>query len=242
MSAAHDLHELRWCYGALDGSRLLHALLAAGPLAGRTALVSSFGAESVVLLHMTAEVDRKLPVIFLDTGKHFPATLSYRDQLVALLGLQDVRIATPDPKMLKRLDPKGLLHDEEADACCHLRKTEPLEQALSGFDAWITGRKRFQGGIRTALETIERDPSANRIKLNPLARWSAEELERYRVAHALPQHPLVAHGYRSVGCAPCTRATRAGEAVRAGRWFGIDKVECGIHLGDAPAVGEASPA
>jgi phosphoadenosine phosphosulfate reductase len=237
MSAAHDLHELKWCYGALDGARLLEALLAGGPLAGRTALVSSFGAESVVLLHMAAQTDRTLPVIFLDTGKHFPATLSYRDQLVSLLGLQDVRVAAPDPKMLKRLDPKGLLHSEEADACCHLRKTEPLDEALSGFDAWITGRKRFQGGLRTALETIELDPAGNRIKLNPLARWSAEELERYRLDHGLPQHPLVAHGYRSIGCAPCTRATRSGEASRAGRWFGIDKVECGIHLGTGGRAG-----
>jgi phosphoadenosine phosphosulfate reductase len=235
MSAAHDFHELTCRYGALDGAELLQALLVDGPLAGRTALVSSFGAESVVLLHLAAEIDRKLPVIFLDTGKHFPATLAYRDQLVELLRLEDIRVAAPTAKMLKRLDPQGLLHDEDADSCCHLRKTEPLEEALAGFGAWITGRKRFQGGMRTALEPIELDPSADRIKLNPLARWAAGDLEAYRVRHGLPQHPLAAHGYRSIGCAPCTRATRAGEAARAGRWFGIDKVECGSHLGSAQA-------
>jgi len=229
-----DADSLHARFGHLDGQDLLAGLLADGPLAGRTAVVSSFGAESVVLLHMAACVDRRLPVIFLDTRKHFPATLAYRDELVARLGLLDARTARPDPLVALEADPDGRLHARDPDDCCQIRKTLPLERALAGFDAWITGRKRFQGGLRTGLETIEPDPATGRIKLNPLARWSIEAVEAYRAHHDLPAHPLLAQGYLSIGCAPCTRAVAAGANPRAGRWFGIDKVECGIHLGAQP--------
>jgi phosphoadenosine phosphosulfate reductase len=235
MSGCHDVAELAWCYGHLDGRKLLEALLAEGPLAGRTALVSSFGAESVVLLHMVAAVDPGTPVIFLDTLKHFGATLAYRDQLVATLGLRDVRSARPDPRHLARYDRDGRLHESDPDSCCDIRKTAPLEQALQGFDAWITGRKRFQGALRAELPVIESDPAADRIKLNPLADWPAGKIEAYRVSHGLPNHPLLAQGYRSIGCAPCTAPTGEGQDPRAGRWLGTGKTECGIHLGGRPA-------
>lgn len=225
------LAALRRRHGGLDGAALLRALVGpGGPLRHRTALVSSFGAESVVLLHMVAAIDPALPVIFLDTGRHFPETLAYRDELVDRLGLKDVRSAYPDRAALQRHDRHGRLYAEDPDSCCDIRKTEPLEDALSGFDAWITGRKRFQGGLRTELEAIERDAGSNRLKLNPLAAWTEERLDAYRVAHGLPAHPLVAKGYRSIGCATCTRPTAPGEHARAGRWSGLDKTECGIHL------------
>jgi phosphoadenosine phosphosulfate reductase len=231
LEATPDLGRLAVLHGELDGPALLAALLGpGGPLRHRTAVVSAFGGESVVLLHMVAEVDPTLPVIFLDTGRHFPETLAYRDQLVDRLGLKDLRTAYPNRQELQRHDRRGRLFAEDPDFCCDIRKTQPLAEELEGFAAWITGRKRFQGGLRAALEPIEAEPGTGRLKLNPLATWDAQRIEAYRAAHDLPAHPLVAKGYRSIGCASCTRPTRPGEPARAGRWFGIDKTECGIHL------------
>jgi phosphoadenosine phosphosulfate reductase len=217
-------------HARLDGPTLLRALIGpTGPLHRRTALVSAFGAESVVLLHMAAQIDPELPVIFLDTGRHFPETLAYRDQLVDRLGLGDIRTAYPDASLLRRHDRDGRLFTDDPDFCCELRKTLPLAEELEGFAAWITGRKRFQGGPRRTLETIELESETGRFKLNPLAAWDADRIETYRVAHDLPAHPLLARGYRSIGCASCTRPTAPDAPARAGRWFGIDKTECGIH-------------
>ncbi len=199
------------------------------------ALVSSFGTESAVLLDMVASVDPALPVIFLDTGRLFPETLAYRDHLVALLGLRDVRTVCPDPADLARLDPDGDLHRRDPDLCCHLRKTEPLDAALAGIRAWITGRKRYQGGLRRTLPPVERDPARGIVRLNPLATWTPEEVRLYRRLRGLPPHPLEIRGYASVGCAPCTTPVRPGEPPRAGRWRGLDKSECGIHLARTPA-------
>ncbi len=229
MSLLEHLGDLRHAYGQLDGLALLRAVLREGPLKGRTALVSSFGAESAVLLDMVATVDPTTPVIFLDTGKLFEETQDYRQELVRLLGLEDVRVVRPAPVDLARHDPKGTLWSRDPDLCCHIRKTEVLDRALDGFAAWITGRKRFQGGLRSALPTIEGEPSTGRIKLNPLAPWSADDVERYRLLRNLPAHPLVADGFASIGCVPCTRRVAPGEPTRAGRWWGLDKAECGIH-------------
>jgi phosphoadenosine phosphosulfate reductase len=229
MSLLEHLDDLRAAYDRLDGLALLRAVLREGPFRGRTALVSSFGAESAVLLDMVATVDPTTPVIFLDTGKLFEETQDYRQELTGLLGLEDVRVVRPEPAGLARHDPKGTLWGRDPDLCCHIRKTEVLERALEGFAAWVTGRKRFQGGLRSALPTIEGEPSSGRIKLNPLAPWSAEDVERYRLLRNLPAHPLVADGFASIGCMPCTRRVAAGEPARAGRWWGLDKAECGIH-------------
>jgi phosphoadenosine phosphosulfate reductase len=222
------LDELRRDLAELDGLALLEAWLT-GPFAGQTACVSSFGAESAVLLDMVASIDRATPVIFLETGRLFAETLDYQRRLCAHLGLTDVRVVRPEPADLGRYDPEGRLHAVEPDLCCHIRKTEPLERALDGFDAWITGRKRFQGGSRVDLPTIEGDPATGRIKLNPLARWSVEDIRHYRRERQLPLHPLTLKGFQSIGCAPCTRPVRDGEDPRAGRWWGLDKTECGIH-------------
>lgn len=211
-----------------DGLALVRAALRS-PLGGRIALVSSFGVESAVLLDMVATVDPTTPVIFLDTGKLFSETLAYRESLCALLGLTDVRHIRPDPASLERYDPQGTLHQNDPDFCCHLRKTEPLDLALEGFVGWITGRKRFQGGARADLPLLEREPGSGLIKINPLAQWSLEDLRHYRRLRRLPLHPLVPKGFASVGCAPCTSPVKPGEATRAGRWRGLDKLECGIH-------------
>jgi phosphoadenosine phosphosulfate reductase len=190
--------------------------------------VSSFGADSAVLLHIVSEVDRGLPVIFLDTGRLFAETLEYRTRLTDLLGLTDVRTVTPDPSRLAANDPHRALWMTNPDLCCHIRKTEPLQRALEGFDAWFTGRKRFQNAQRASLKLFEAD--GGRIKVNPLASWSIVDLKAYMAEHGLPEHPLVAKGYPSIGCVPCTSRVAVGEDLRAGRWRGLDKTECGIHM------------
>lgn len=199
------------------------------PDLGRVALVSSFGAESVVLLHMVSVAAPGLPVLFIDTEMLFPETLEYQREVAAKLGLTDIRIIRATADEIARHDPDGTLHQFDQDACCNLRKTVPLEQALSGFDAWITGRKRFQNGQRAALEFFEpEEPS--RLRVNPLAHWRPEDVQEYMVENNLPRHPLVAKGYPSIGCAPCTSPVKPGEDPRAGRWRGSDKSECGIHF------------
>lgn len=199
---------------------------------GRVAMVSSFGAESIVLLHMIAQIDKATPVIFLDTEMLFPQTLSYQKRVTEALGLTDVRVITPNRNDVLTHDVDGLLHQADTDACCDLRKTQPLQKALQGFDGWITGRKQFQNGQRAQLPLFEKED--RRIKINPLARWSARELADYIAANDLPRHPLVSRGFPSVGCMPCTTRVGDREDPRAGRWRNSDKTECGIHFASTP--------
>lgn len=215
-------------YGSLDGTALLRPLIE-WEFAGRLAVVSSFGAESAIVLASVAEIDRHTPVLFVDTGKLFSETLRYRDRLVRRLGLTDVRTISPEPRRLAVEDPNALLWLKNPDRCCAARKVEPLLGALEGFAAWISGRKRYQGGARAALPVFESD-AAGRIKVNPLAQWSRERVEREFRVRNLPRHPLEADGYASIGCVTCTDRVLAGEPPRAGRWRGADKTECGIHL------------
>jgi phosphoadenosine phosphosulfate reductase len=206
--------------------------------AGRVALVSSFGTESAVLLHLVSRIEPATPVIFVDTGRLFAHTHAYRDMLVARLGLSDIRTAGPDAELLSNEDADRMLWSRDPNRCCAIRKVAPLRQALDGFDAWITGRKRFHGGDRSGLAMVEADD--RRVKLNPLADWSHSDIEAYLVRHRLPRHPLVTAGYRSIGCEPCTGPTRPGEGSRQGRWRGTEKTECGIHLGREQNRPEAS--
>jgi phosphoadenosine phosphosulfate reductase len=212
----------------LDGRDLLRALLG-GRLAGRVAMVSSFGAESAVLLDMISQIDPATPVIFLDTRKLFPETLAYRDALRDRLRLTDVRTVRPDPRDLDRLDPDGALWSRDPDLCCHIRKTEPLDRALRGFDAWITGRKRFHGDGRKNLPTVEFESPTGRLKINPVVSWTLADIRRHMAERDLPAHPLLGEGYASIGCVPCTRPVGPGEDVRGGRWSWLEKSECGIH-------------
>ena len=213
-------------YGHLPAKKLL-ARMIEDEFYGRIALVSSFGSESAILLHMVAEIDLATPVIFLDTGKLFSETLRYRDALVEHLGLCRVRSVQPDPDRVRALDPDGMLWKRDHDACCRMRKVEPLAPALEGLDAWITGRKRYQGQRRAVLPVIE--AQYGRVKINPLASWSRDFVEEYFDEYRLPRHSLQTEGYQSIGCMPCTDRIAPGEAVRAGRWRGSDKSECGIH-------------
>jgi phosphoadenosine phosphosulfate reductase len=190
------------------------------------ALVSSFGAESVALLHLTAMVSPNLPVIFIDTEMLFVETLVYQQEVAERLGLRTLHVLRAQD--IAAMDPEGTLHRTDPDACCALRKTAPLAQALAHHGGWITGRKRFQSGGRAALEFFEVD--GDLIKVNPLAHWSAKDVADYMDENRLPRHPLVARGYPSIGCAPCTSPVVSGENARAGRWRQSDKDECGIHF------------
>jgi phosphoadenosine phosphosulfate reductase len=191
------------------------------------AVVSSFGTESAALLKVMADVDPAIPVVFLDTGWLFEETLSYRDTLIGTLGLRDVRSIQPLEQALSREDPDRELWFSDPDACCRIRKVEPLARALAPFNAWINGRKRFQGGARAVIPVVEDDGA--RLKFNPFANVSREEIAAiYKLAN-LPPHPLVRTGYLSVGCMPCTSRTSPDEDTRAGRWRGKAKTECGIH-------------
>jgi phosphoadenosine phosphosulfate reductase len=226
-----DALRLNRLFQGSDTTEMLEALLRDG-LAGDMAIVSSFGAESSVLLHLVSRIDPSVPVLFLETGKHFPETLAYRDLLVERLGLTDLRNLMPDPALLAAKDESGLRWSYDPDGCCEVRKVLPLASALAGFDASMTGRKAFQASTRAKLPRFEIDTSdaMGRLKINPLIDWTPELLAAYMAEHDLPAHPLVAQGYPSIGCSPCTHKVAAGEDPRSGRWKGWDKTECGIHV------------
>lgn len=217
-------------FGALEPEHVI-ALSCGRFEAGDVAVLSSFGADSAVLLHMISRIDPALPVIFLDTGKHFGEILDYRDQLVADLGLADIRVVQPEQAALQLADPTGDLHQSDTDACCAVRKVEPMARGLSPFRAWFTGRKRFQAGTRGVMPVFE--AVDRRIRINPLARWTTSDLADYMRRHDLRENPLVAYGYLSIGCFPCTQPAAPGSDPRSGRWAGQAKTECGIHLAGA---------
>ncbi len=227
----HDAVRLNTRFAGTDTAAMVRAVLHER-LLGRVALVSSFGAESAVLLHLVAAADPATPVMFLDTGKHFAETLEYRDLLARRLGLTDVRILAPDPAALAAKDQTGLRWSYDPDGCCAIRKVAPLAAVMPDFDATITGRKGFQSATRAGLAHFELDrgDTSGRLKFNPLADWDAARIAAYVVQHDLPAHPLVAQGYPSIGCSPCTTKVEAGEDPRSGRWKGWDKTECGIHV------------
>jgi len=215
-------------HGAMD------VLAAAFETVPKLALVSSFGAESVVLLHLATMANRNVPVIFIDTQMLFTETLVYQLELAERLRLQNVTIIRAADT--SSFDRDGILHLHDPDACCALRKTAPLQAALAPYDGWITGRKRYQSRTRSSLAFFELEEATSRIKVNPLARWSPEDIREYMDENRLPQHPLVSRGYPSIGCAPCTSPVTSGEGTRAGRWRGESKDECGIHFENGKLV------
>lgn len=226
----HDAVRLNRMFRGFSTQEMLESVIRDG-LAGDVAVVSSFGAESVVLLHLIAQVDPSVPVLFLDTGKHFARTLAYRDEVVELLGLTNLIVLTPDGDELIAKDESGLRWSYDPDGCCEIRKVRPLAKALANYDASFTGRKAFQSSTRANLPRFELDNSdaQGRLKINPLIDWTAEDITAYLEQQDLPRHPLVAEGFPSIGCEPCTHKVAEGEDPRSGRWKGWDKVECGIH-------------
>ncbi len=213
-------------FASLDTPELMRCVIE-DLFPGRIALVSSFGADSAVLLHMAAQIDRTTPVLFIDTRVLFAETLAYRDELVTHLGLSNVITLEPKPALLAVEDPENFLWASNPSRCCEIRKVLPLTEALEGYDAWISGRKRFQAHTRGSLALFEAE--GGRIKVNPLAHWPAVKIRDYIEDFDLPRHPLVAKNYFSIGCIPCTSPVKPGEDPRAGRWRGSSKVECGLH-------------
>ncbi|ORE96279.1 phosphoadenylyl-sulfate reductase [Acuticoccus yangtzensis] len=226
LSVEDRADDLNRRYGELSPAELI-GTMAYHFFPERMALVSSFGADSVTMLSIVAEVKPDLPVLFLQTGKHFDETLRYRDEIAKRLGLTNIIDLYPEPLALAKEDPDGTLHARDQDACCAIRKVHPLARALRPYDAWITGRRRHQTFARRQMPVIEAD--GRHVKLNPIAAWSQEDVDAYIDARDLPRHPLVADGYPSIGCAPCTARVAAGEDARAGRWGDSGKTECGIH-------------
>jgi len=231
---AERVAELNARYKHHSATDVLHHAMT-DPQVGRLALVSSFGAESVVLLHMVAVKNRNLPVLFIDTEMLFAETLAYQLELTERLRLTNVQVIRAPREQVFERDNEGLLHQSDPDACCALRKTEPLQNALLDYDSWITGRKRYQGKSRATLDFFENEGDI-RIKVNPLAHWGMQDLQDYIAENRLPRHPLVAKGYPSIGCAPCTTRVNDGEDPRAGRWRNLEKDECGIHFVDGKLV------
>ena len=223
---AEDAERLNGRFAGMETQDMLRTVLNDGSL-GRVGVVSSFGTEAVVLLHLIARANRHLPVIFVDTLKMFPETLAYRQDVVDCLGFTDASIVRPDPAPLAERDAKGMRWSFDPDGCCAIRKVEPMERAKAGLDSWISGRKAFQSHTRQNLPLFELE--GGRLKVNPLGSWTKEQVDRWFAEHDLPRHPLEAKGYPSIGCQPCTSTVLPGENPRAGRWRGWDKVECGIH-------------
>jgi phosphoadenosine phosphosulfate reductase len=196
--------------------------------AGRLALTMSFGGAGVVLAHMLAGIDRSVPVVFIDTKYLFPETLAFKDVVAERYGLTVVSIGPEhDPGPLFLSDP---------DACCAIRKVEPMRRILPAYDAWVSAIRRDQSRTRSMLEVIEHHDTV--IKIHPLAAWTRDDVAQYMTAHNVPTHPLLERGYQSIGCWPCTRPTAAGEDERAGRWSGTTKTECGLHTFTTTRRGE----
>jgi phosphoadenosine phosphosulfate reductase len=235
-AAVDRAQALNIAFAGAAPQAVLRGALAEFP--GEVALVSSFGADSVVLLHMAAAVDRDLPVLMIDTLMLFEETLAYQREVADSLGLTNVQHLRPSAADLAAFDPGATLHSRDSDACCVIRKVAPLDRIRGRWPVTISGRKRYQGPTRAALQHFE--PEGGRLKVNPLAFWGPADMRAYIDAHDLPRHPMVAKGFRSIGCAPCTTPVGEGEDERAGRWRGREKIECGIHFGADGRVRRAS--
>ncbi|CAN5127951.1 phosphoadenylyl-sulfate reductase [soil metagenome] len=233
-----DADALNARFAGVDTLPMLRTVFAERIL-GHVAVVSSFGTESAVLLHLVSRADRNVPVIFVDTLKMFPETLDYRDTLITAFGIRNSFVVTPEADMIEKKDATGLRWSYDPDGCCAIRKVEPLARAKKGLDTWISGRKAFQSVTRQNIPRFEIEDG--RMKLNPLGDWTKADLDAYFAEQDLPHHPLEAQGYLSIGCEPCTSKVQAGEDPRAGRWRGWDKVECGIHT-PIPVVDPDDPA
>jgi phosphoadenosine phosphosulfate reductase len=225
-----DFNRQYHTLSGLDTRELLSWVFATHKPFGEVGVVTSFGAESAVLLHLIADVAPAAPVIFIDTGFHFDETLAYRDELAHQLGLRSVRTVRLDPLSEKRSDADRSLHLNDPDACCQLRKVKVLNHALSGFDGWISGQKRYQSHERSRIDRVEWDSARGKWKFNPLADWSTADLLTYQTQQ---QDACTSVGLRRVICLLAAHRAptpvMASEDVRAGRWRQHEKLECGLH-------------
>jgi len=205
---------------------------------GKIAASSSFGPESGVLLHMISRIDPAVPILFLETGYHFPETLQYKKDLAEFLGLKNVINLKADPKRKAEVvaQYEGVPYEKNPDLCCHINKVEPLDRALKDYDAWMSGIRRNQTDFRKSVRTVEEykrkgeeTPPLHLYKISPISNFTSREMWWYLKEHQIPKHPLYDKGYLSVGCWPCTRPVQPGDDERSGRWAGKAKTECGIH-------------
>ena len=232
----HSLSRLQAFYGDYEAKALLRSMVRS-EFKGKIALISSFGADSALLIHLVAEVDNTVPLLFLDTGKHFQETLDYVDLLERRFDLKNVIRIQPREELVHNIDADGELWKTQVNRCCWLRKVEPMNRVLASgeYEAVITGRKRYQTSDRNDIDNVELfDDGVFRI--NPLCTWTKADIRQQFDVLGLPQHPLVEKGYPSIGCEPCTNQVKPGEDERSGRWAhtvdmaGGKKEECGIHL------------
>lgn len=214
---AHPRVVLEWAASTID----------------RLAVATSFQASGLVILHLLRDLRPDLPVLFLNTGFHFPETLAFRDRLIEEWDLKLVELTGAHKTVAEQNRIHGPeLFKTDPDRCCFINKVEPLQQALEEYDGWISGLRRDQSPLRADTPVVEAQllPSGNEVlKIHPLAAWSRSDVDSYLREHDIPTHPLLDKGFASIGCFPCTRAIAPGEDERAGRWDGITKTECGIH-------------
>jgi phosphoadenosine phosphosulfate reductase len=195
---------------------------------GERLCVTSSMADAVVV-HLTSMVVPGVDVLFLDTGYHFAETIGTRDAMAAMYDVNVVTLAPAQTVAEQDAEYGPRLHDRDPDRCCALRKVAPLDRALQGYDAWVTGLRRDESASRAATPVVGWDARRGKLKVNPIARWTQADVDTYIEKHKILVNPLLFDGYASVGCAPCTRRVLEGENVRAGRWAGSAKIECGIH-------------
>lgn len=217
LETAHPRELLSWACSTVD----------------RIAIATSFQSSGLVLLHMLRDIKPDIPVLFLDTGFHFPETMAFKDRIAELWKLKLVELRGTHGSAEKQAESYGPeLYRRQPDLCCTINKVQPLQEALGEFDGWISGLRRDQSPLRAETPFIEAQmlPTGDEVlKIHPLAHWTGEDVKSYVGEHGIETHPLLELGYRSIGCWPCTRAISDAEAERAGRWDGFSKTECGIH-------------
>lgn len=190
---------------------------------------SSFQSHSIVLLHILSRIDKSIPVIFINTGYHFPETVEFRDKVKEAFGLKNVIDLRPEvPKFMQRDSEGRLLFTSDPDHCCYLNKTQPVDSLLLRHDVWINGVRADQSAVRKAMK-VEQPAPHDSIRFHPMLDWNAKMIYQYQKEFDLPKHPLESNGYLSIGCEPCTRKVDPEMMEREARWYGMNKTECGLH-------------
>jgi phosphoadenosine phosphosulfate reductase len=189
---------------------------------------SSFQSHSLVLLHILSRIDKTIPIYFINTGYHFPETVQFRDYITNLFGLPIVDLKSDVPKFMQRDGEGKLLFTSDPDHCCYLNKTQPMDGILRSNDVWINGVRADQSAVRAAMK-VEQPAQHGSIRFHPMLDWNSKMIWQYQKEYDLPKHPLEEKGYVSIGCEPCTRKLDPEMQEREARWFGLNKIECGLH-------------
>lgn len=189
---------------------------------------SSFQSHSLVLLHILSRIDKNIPVYFINTGYHFPETIKFRDTITEQFGIRTLDLKSDVPKFMQRDGEGRLLFTSDPDHCCYLNKTQPMDAILTKYDVWINGVRADQSAVRAAMK-VEQPAKNGCMRFHPMLDWNAKMIWEYQKEYNLPKHPLEEKGYLSIGCEPCTRKMDPEMQEREARWFGLNKVECGLH-------------